>query len=455
MSLMSQIGYSGVSAAQIALNSAAQNIANVNTPGYSRLTTQLGSVGGQGQQQVGGGVHVIGVKRMSDNFKTQQLWRATTDMHYYQAGQDYLSSLEGVMAGEGSSLGTGLNNFYAALSAASSSPGDIPLRQQILSEMKNLSQRFNGLNNNIDNQLKALHEQRSAMGNEINGLTQNLALLNQKIIQAESAGADSSALRDHRESLVGELSKYADLRVNESRDGSLTVSLANGQPIVSGKTAGQLSISLNAAGEQEVALTFAGTSFPLRQDSLGGAFGGLYSVEQNSLLPARESLKEMAQALATLVNDTLAGGYDLNGNPGQPLLAFNPNSSNGLLQINDLKPEELAFSDTAGEIGNNKVLLALIELKNTRVTVGGNSVTLNEAYSGMLGDVASASRQNQADLKSASTVVEQAQNQRDSVSAVSDSEEAQAVMEYNKALQANMKVIQTANSIFDTILAAV
>ena len=151
MSLMSQIGYSGVSAAQIALNSAAQNIANVNTPGYSRLTTQLGSVGGQGQQQVGGGVHVIGVKRMSDNFKTQQLWRATTDMHYYQAGQDYLSSLEGVMAGEGSSLGTGLNNFYAALSAASSSPGDIPLRQQILSEMKNLSQRFNGLNNNIDN----------------------------------------------------------------------------------------------------------------------------------------------------------------------------------------------------------------------------------------------------------------------------------------------------------------
>ena len=122
MSLMSQIGYSGVSAAQIALNSAAQNIANVNTPGYSRLTTQLGSVGGQGQQQVGGGVHVIGVKRMSDNFKTQQLWRATTDMHYYQAGQDYLSSLEGVMAGEGSSLGTGLNNFYAALSAASSSP---------------------------------------------------------------------------------------------------------------------------------------------------------------------------------------------------------------------------------------------------------------------------------------------------------------------------------------------
>ena len=454
MSLMGQIGYSGVTAAQIALNAAAQNIANINTPGYSRLTTQQGSVGGQGQQ-VGGGVNVIGIKRMSDNFKTQQLWRATTDMHYYQAGQDYLSSLEGVMAGEGSNLNTGLNNFYAALSAASSSPGDIPLRQQILSEMKNLTQRFNGLNGNIDNQLKALNEQRSAMSNEINGLTGNLALLNQKIVQAQANGADSSALRDHREILVGELSKYADVRVNESRDGSLTVSLANGQPLVSGKTAGQLSITLNAAGEQEVTLKFGDTDFPLRQDTMGGAFGGLYNVEHKSLLPARESLKEMAGALATLVNTTLATGYDLNGNPGKPLLTFDPNSTNGMLQITDLKPEELAFSGAAGESGNNQVLLALIELKNAKVTVGGSSVTLSEAYSSMLGDVASASRQNQADLQSATTVTEQAQSQRDSVSAVSDTEEAQAVMEYNKALQANMKVIQTANSIFDTILAAV
>ena len=454
MSLMGQIGYSGVSAAQIALNSAAHNVANMRTPGYSRLTTIMGSVAGQGQQ-VGGGVSVIGVKRMSDEFKTQQLWRATTDMNYYQAGQDYFSSLEGLISGEGSNLSTGLNNFYAALSAASNSPGDIPQRQQILSEMKNLTQRFNGLNTGIDNQIKALHDQRSAMSTEINGLSNNLAQLNQKIMQAESTGSDTSALRDHREQLVGELSKYADIRVTEGRDGGLSVSLANGQPLVSGKTAGQLSISINAAGQQEVALSFAGTSFPLRQDNLGGAFGGLHDVEQNNLLPARANLKEMAEALATMVNDTLATGYDLAGNPGKPLLTFNANSTTGLLQMNDMKPEELALSGVAGDNGNNEVLLGLIELKNTKVTVGGSSVTLSEAYSGMLGEVASASRQNQSDLKSAGNVAEQAQSQRDSVSAVSDTEEAQAVMDYNKALQANMKVIQTANEIFDTILAAV
>lgn len=455
MSIMSQIGYSGLTAAQIALNTSAQNIANLRTPGFSRLVTVMGSVAGTSGQQVGGGVVVTAVRRMSDDFKTQQLWRATTDMHYYQAGQDYLSSLEGVMAGEGSNISISLDNFYAALSAASDRPGDIPLRQQILAETKNLTQRFNGLNTNINNQLNALHEQRTAMGSEINGLANNLALLNQKIVEAESTGGDSASLRDHRELLVGELSKYTDVRVNEARDGSLTVSLSNGQPLVAGSTAGQLTVTTNAAGQQEVALSFAGTSFPLRQDSLGGAFGGLYDVEHNQLLPAKEQLKEMAGALATMVNDTLATGYDLAGNPGKPLLDFNPNSVTGLLQMNDVKPEELAFSGKAGEPGDNTVLLAMIELKNKKVTINGNTVTLSEAYSGMLGEVASASRQNKADFKSATAVAEQAQSQRDGVSAVSDSEEAQTIMDYKKAMEANMKVIQTANELFDNLLATI
>ncbi|WMI97589.1 flagellar hook-associated protein FlgK [Pseudomonas chlororaphis subsp. aurantiaca] len=454
MSLMSHIGYSGMAAAQVALNTTANNVANMFTPGYSRLTTVMGSVGGTSEQTVGGGVTVTSVRRMSDTFKTQQLWRATTNMQYYQAGQDYLGPMEGVMAAEGSSISVGLDNFYGALSAASDSPGGIPQRQQILSEMKNLTQRFNGLNNHINNQINALHGQRSAMGNEINGLASNLALLNQKIVDAQSTGADTSALLDSREQLVGQLSQYADVRVNEARDGSLRVSLSNGQPLVSGSSAGQLSVTTNAAGEQEVALEFAGSSFPLQQNNLGGAFGGLYDVEHNNLLPARENLMEMAGALTTMANDTLSRGYDLNGNPGQALLTFSPNSVTGLLKMNDLKPEELALSGIAGDKGNNDVLLALAELKNHKVTVAGSSVTLSEAYSGMLGEVASASRQNQADFKSAQAVADQAQSQRDSVSAVNKDEEALMLMDYNKALQANMKVVQTANELFNNLLAA-
>jgi flagellar hook-associated protein 1 FlgK len=454
MSTLNQIAYSGVRAAQVAIATTGQNIANVNTPGFSRLNPVMASLGGQGGLNIGGGVEVTRIRRLSDDFQNQQLWRATTEQNYYSSSQQYYTAIEGLMAGEGSSISVGLDRFFAALSEASATPGSIALRQQIISEASNLSQRFNGLNTNVDLQIQALQEQRTAMVTEINGLTSNIALLNEKIIAAESVKGDTSALRDHRESLVGSLSQYASLRINEVADGSISVALANGQPLVAGTTAGQLQINGNTNGEQEVALSFAGSSFPLQQDNFGGAFGGLYEAEYGALRPIQSDLHDMASALAQMVNDVLATGFDLNGNPGQPLLIYNAASTSEILKTNDLTPEELAFSSAAGESGNNEALLGLLELKNRTISVGGSQFTLNDAYAGLLGEIASTSRQNQSDLKSSITVTQTAQAQRDSVSAVNLDEEGVNLMNYQQAYQANMKVITTANRLFDDMLAA-
>lgn len=454
MSILNQIAYSGVRAAQVALATTGQNIANVNTPGFSRVSPVMASLGGQGGPNVGGGVEVTRIRRLSDDFQNQQLWRATTEQNYYSSSQQYYTAIEGLMAGEGSSISVGLDRFFAALSEASATPGSIALRQQIVSEAGNLSQRFNGLNTNVDLQIQALKEQRSAMVTEINGLTSNIALLNEKIIAAESVKADTSALRDHREALVGSLSQYASLRINEVADGSISVALVNGQPLVAGITAGQLQISGNASGEQEVALSFAGSNFPLQQDNFGGAFGGLYEAEYGTLRPIQSDLHEMASALAQMVNNVLATGFDLHGDQGQPLLIYNAASTTKMLKINDLTPEELAFSSAPGESGNNEALLGLLELKNRTISVGGSQFTLNDAYAGLLGEIASTSRQNQSDLKSSTSVTQQAQAQRDSVSAVNLDEEGVNLMNYQQAYQANMKVITTANRLFDDMLAA-
>ena len=454
MSTLDQIAYSGVRAAQIALSTTGQNIANVNTPGFSRLHTVAGSVAGQSALNVGGGVQVTSIRRLSSDFQNQQLWRATTEQHYYSSAQQYLTALEGLMAGDGSSISVGLDQFFAALSEASATPGSIALRQQIIDEANNLGQRFNGLNSNIDAQIKALHEQRGAMATEINGLTENIALLNKKIVETESIGGDSSALRDHRESLVNDLSQYASLRIHEVPDGSLSVALANGQPLVAGNSAGRLQVNSTVSGEQEVALAFAGTSFPLRQDGFGGAFGGLYDVEYASLRPNQQALHDMASELAQMVNDSLATGFDLDGNVGPALFAYDASSTTAMLTVNGLAPKELSFSSAAGESGNNEVLLDLLDLKGQTITLSGNQVTLNDAYAGLLGQVASSNRQNQADLKSATAVTQQAQAQRDDVSAVSLDEEAVNLMTYQQAYQANMKVISTANQLFDDMLAA-
>lgn len=454
MSSLNNIALSGVRAAQVAIATTGQNIANVNTPGFSRLHTVTQSLSGPGGLNVGGGVEVSSIRRMASEFQNQQLWRATTEQNYYGSRQEYLTSLEALMSGEGSSISIGLDQFFAALSETSATPNSIALRQQVLAEAGNLAQRFNGLSSNINAQVQALHEQRTAMATEINGLTGNIAMLNKKIVETEAVKGDTTALRDHRDSLVQDLSKFSSIRVNETPEGALNVSLSNGQPLVSGISAGELQITVTMTGEQQVSLAFLGTTFPLKQDGFGGAFGGSYDVEYGDLRPTMDALHEMADQFADKINTTLLTGFDLAGNPGTDLLAYDPTSTTKLLQVNALTPEELAFSAVAGETGNNEVLLDLLAIKNQNITLAGSSVTLNDAYTGLLGQVASNSRQNQADLKSTTTVTQQAQAQRDSVSAVSLDEEAVNLMTYQQAYQANMKVISTANQLFDDMLAA-
>src|SRR5690606_11430135 len=157
-------------ASQIALTATGQNVANVNTPGFSRLSPQQSSLAGQTATSIGGGVQVTSIRRLSSDFNNQQLWRANTEQGYYSTNQQYLTALEGLIDSEGSSISVGLDNFFAALSEATSTPESISLRQQIIGEAKQLAQRFNGLNTNIGTQLSALQGQRVAMTTEINGL---------------------------------------------------------------------------------------------------------------------------------------------------------------------------------------------------------------------------------------------------------------------------------------------
>ncbi|HAW22320.1 MAG TPA: flagellar hook-associated protein FlgK, partial [Pseudomonas sp.] len=104
-----------------------------------------------------------------------------------------------------------------------------------------------------------------------------------------------------------------------------------------------LKINANLAGEQEMTLVFAKTTFPLNQQGIGGSLGGLYDMEYGALRPAQQDLHDMASAVATMINDALAGGFDLNGNPGQPLFSYNAGSTSGMLAVNALGASELAL----------------------------------------------------------------------------------------------------------------
>lgn len=445
---------SGALASQLALSSSSQNIANLQTKGYTRQAALLNAVGpAAGSTQAGNGVRVTSLLRFSDNYKTQQLWRTASDLGERAQTQPYLTQLETVMGNDDASLSGGIDKFFAALNAvAGVDPTSTPLRQQVVTAAGLLSQRFNSLNNVYNSQLQSVRQQRTAIVDSANTSIAAIASLNARIANANATGSNASSLIDQRDQAIDSLASQMALEVSDQPDGTRNVSLKSGQSLVLGSVAGKLSVSGSA--DQSFSLTFAGTTFDLDVTRAGGQLGGLSAYEKDVLLPLQNNVAEMAQQVADKVNAQLALGKTMDGNPGKPLFVYTPGSTSNMLQVaSGFQTSDLAFSGdgTPGDTGNLQKLAAI---KNQPITLTGlGSVLLSDADTQLVGKLAVDSQQNKGALDTYQTMREQAEADWQSTSGVNEDEEAVNLVEYQRMYQANMKVMSVANALFDATLA--
>ena len=440
-------------AAQAAVNAASQNIANMNTRGYTRQGVLLGAVAGSTPQSPGGGVEVKSLLRFSDAYKSQQMWRAASDLGARTQTQPYMTQLERVMGDNGSSISSGIDNFFKALNAAGVDPTSTPLRQQIVTAADAMAQHFNSINSVMSNQVLSVHQQRDALVPQVNTTLSNIAALNGKISGAGATGTNVSALIDARDQAIDELAGKMALEVIDQPDGSRSVSLKSGQPLVLGSIAGSISTSLNPANQQILTLQFATSTFVVDNATVGGQMGGLSEFETKTLLPMQQAVKTIATELATKINAQLAAGKTMTGLSGGPLFVLAPGSANILGITPGFTAAALALSSTtaAGDSGN---LQELIKIKNNSIFVPPiGPVMIGDADTQLVGKLGIDSQQNKALLSTANTVREQAVADWLSTSGVNKDEEAVNLLEFQKMFQANMKVISVANDMFDATLA--
>ncbi|WP_343550787.1 flagellar hook-associated protein FlgK [Pantoea sp.] len=454
MSIIS-IGYSGAQAARIALNVTSLNIANAATPGYSRQRIEQHALGPSGNKRLssGNGAEVVKIRRMADQFRTGQVWRANTQASYFEEGQVYLGALEKLLGTETSGIGDGLDNFFKSLSGASEKPENQAMRQDVLTEARSLATRFNNIQSFLQKQRTDSQQQQRNLTTSINSVSSNIAQYNKKIKETEAMGGDTSILRDQRDELVQELTSYVDVRVQENDKGEYTLMLPSGQPLVAGSDVGKLDLTPDANGNPQLQLTFAGSQYQIGME-LGGQFGALHAYQVETLNGIEESITGMADVMAKAFNDQLAKGFDLNGNAGKPLFTFDPSNPKGMLQVNDLKWDELAFSADPTAVGDNNNLLALIGIKNQTFTIPGVGVsTLDNASASLISTIGIKSRQNQTEMTAAGSLWQDAVTQRDNYSAVNFDEEYVNLTTYTQAYHANLKVIATGDQLFSDLLA--
>jgi flagellar hook-associated protein 1 FlgK len=444
---------SGAVASQLALSASSQNIANLQTKGYTRQSALLTAVApAPGSAQAGNGVHVTQLLRFSDSYKTQQLWRSASDLGAHSQTQPYMTQLEQVMGDDAASLSSGVDAFFASLNAvAGVDPTSTPLRQQVVTAAGLLSQRFNSLNNVFNAQLQSVRQQRSALVDAANSTIASIASLNAQIANANATGSNASALIDSRDQAIDSLASQMGLEVSDQPDGTRNVSLKTGQSLVLGGVAGKLSVTGGAT--QTFSLTFAGSKFDLDTTKAGGQLGGLSTYEHDVLLPLQQGVADMAQQIADKVNTQLGAGFAMDGTPGKPLFVYNTGNTSSMLQVADgFQTSDLAFSGdgTAGDTGN---LQKLVDIKSQSITLTKvGTVMIGDADTQLVGRLAVDSQQNKSALTTAQTMRDESEADWQSTSGVNQDEEAVHLVEYQNMYQANMKVMSVANALFDATL---
>ncbi|AMO56384.1 hypothetical protein GZ77_06200 [Endozoicomonas montiporae] len=434
-------GIAGMNVASTALVVTSTNIANASVAGYSRQQTMFSTSGT-------GGVYVSDIQRVTDQFYVSQVQSASTSLGYATTLASQNNLLEVTLSNESMSLSPALNDFFNSLDSAQADPMDIAYRQEVLFGAENVASRFNGLVTDMNKQLDEVNKQVDVMVGEANTLMNRVAELNKEIQMAEAAGGASSALLDERDRSVQQLSELLGVQSMIQSDNTVNLFLPSGEPLVTGGTATELVVEKgNSPWDSSIALKTGGHTKTI--NDVGGAVQGQLDFRDDVLAPAFDELMLIGEVLADEFNAVLTQGYDLNGEPGEPLFEF---TANGELKVLIDDPSKLAFSSDPEEPGNNDVLMQLSDLRHEKWEELGD-LSFNDAYNGMVIEVAGKASDAMNRYDAASLIYNEANNNLASVAGVNMDEEAANLIVFQQAYAANAKVIASANDMMNMLLA--
>jgi len=320
------ISLTGMAAFQRALDVTSHNIANANTPGYSRQVAEFGTREGQGSGNgyFGSGTEITTVKRIYDSLLGSQLQASTTGLARFETLAGLAGRLDSLLADPNTGLNDGLQSFFNAVQDLSNDPASIPTRQALLGEAGGLAARFRTLDGQLGSIDSELNDRvREAVG-EINRLAGAVSEVNDKIARANGLGQPPNDLLDERDRLVLALSEQVSVSTAVQDDGSMNVFIGSGQPLVVGATVSTLSVQRGEFDPTRAVVAYEGAAgtTPLDTALTGGALGGLLEFRASVLDPARQALGQTALAFASRFNEQHSSGMDLRGNLGTELFTI-------------------------------------------------------------------------------------------------------------------------------------
>jgi flagellar hook-associated protein 1 len=445
----------GLAAQSFGLNVTGQNIANASTPLYMRRRAIL-------ETQAGLGVQIQGQQQVSDAYADRSFFAATGSQSSASEYDSQLAALEDVFNdSSGTGLSSTLNKLFTSFQQLATQPSDTTVRWTVLSSADAFASRANEIAGSIASQRTDLFRKAGQLVQQVNRQSQEIAKLNQQIVEAHMAGRDASGLIDERNQKLLGLAQVIDVRTIPDANGSLTVQ-AGGTTLIDGSMTRSLSVGLDSSGNIEILAQRTGSSdtpIDLTPTVTGGQLAAVMQVRDTDLKDVSARFDSFVFDLATAIDQQHSAGFGLDGQSGRNLFDI-PATSTGAGQLIRVSSDVAGNPDAIAAAGSNStgsgdsgnaVLLGNI---GSQPVISGNS-TPAQAYGDIVGDVGSRRAASKSDASLRQSILEQATSARESVSGVSMDEEMVNLQKYQVAYQGNSRILATVNGLLQDLLNAV
>ena len=318
MASIFDVGSSALNSLQRAISTTGNNIANVNTEGYSRQQVEFSSrtpdyIGGLA---LGTGVEVSAIRRAYDQFLTADVQARTSSSSYYNLYAGTAEQIDNLVADPATSIASAMDQFFASMEAVANSPASQPERQVMLAEAQTLASRFNYVDSRLSELAEDMNQRMSVFVEDINRHLSDVAKLNEQIERLQrSAGGSPNELLDQRDKTLEDLSKLMRINVRAQSDGSINVFTTSGHRLVSPSGAESLRLSqgVQSDGPVQVFVSAAGgAEAEITERGIGGELGAAIDVSNNMIDRARRDIGLLALGLTDTFNIQHKSGSTLN-----------------------------------------------------------------------------------------------------------------------------------------------
>ncbi|HEY4037751.1 MAG TPA: flagellar hook-associated protein FlgK [Burkholderiaceae bacterium] len=321
------IGTSALQAAYTALETTGNNIANANTPGYSRQIVDFSAQveTGLSGNYIGQGVAVQSVTRAYNQLLTQQVDLAQAASNQANTHATLLNQVSNLFSSTTGSLGDQVNHFFAQVQTLTQQPSNLAVRQSVLASAQQMASSFNDTYSQLQQMQQSANKQIGQEIATVNTTSAQIAKLNDQIALATAGGGSPNDLLDQRDKAIQTLNQSIGVTTMRQSDGSINVFLANGQPLVVGDQVTQMGMSSDPINPQNITVgtqAAGGTIIPLSASgSTGGDIGALMQFSLQDIPAVENQIGQLATVVGSQFNQQSQLGQDLNGAAGTNFFA--------------------------------------------------------------------------------------------------------------------------------------